>query len=81
MNEQEYINNPNHCPVCGSDDFRQDDSAYDDTYHWLYLRCMDCDSEWTEEYNLSKVWVTRRNKWITEEDEPTQDLDTDNNDN
>lgn len=74
MNEQEYINNPNHCPVCGSDDFRQDDSAYDDTYHWLYLRCMDCDSKWTEEYNLSRFWITEQN-------DPAQDLDTDNNDN
>jgi len=76
MDEQEYIdyqlvkNNPNYCPVCNSDDFRQDDSAYDDVYHWMYLRCMDCDSQWTEQYKLDKVWITVRH-------EPAQDLDED----
>lgn len=56
--KSKYLENPNQCPICESDSFRQDDSHYDGSYHWVYLRCNDCESQWTEEYKITTVWTT-----------------------
>lgn len=54
---RDYIANPSFCPHCRSEQFAKSDSSYDDNLYWLYLRCDDCGTRWTEEYVLRDAWI------------------------
>ena len=55
-----WMEDPNVCPYCGSDDF--DHMEQDgDTYNiWITWSCAkrECGQSWTEEYTLTNLWTS-----------------------
>lgn len=59
MDTAKYLADPNYCPVCQSSSIGSVDTHHDMDKMFLYLRCDDCESEWTEEYTLTSAWMHR----------------------
>lgn len=55
---RDYLAQPNFCPSCRSQGFTHQDTGADDNLYWIYLRCDNCEAQWTEEYVLRDVWLT-----------------------
>jgi hypothetical protein len=47
-----YVNKPNHCPYCESDDIHAGDHDFEDEFCMVYVTCLDCHKIWTDVYKL-----------------------------
>lgn len=54
--KQKYLNNPNFCPYCESQNFDRLDTDSDSSALWYYWVCDTCQGSWTEEYVLTNVF-------------------------
>ena len=50
---EEYIRNPNFCPVCGHDEITGHQAEFDADYAWRSITCDVCDAEWHDLYTLT----------------------------
>jgi len=52
--EENYLKNPNQCPVCQSDDITAHGGMEGDgIYAWENVICHQCKAEWTDQYTLT----------------------------
>jgi len=54
-----YLEDPNNCPYCGSDDYDRVDTDGDTYNVWYTWSCSNknCGKSWTEEYTLTAVFL------------------------
>lgn len=50
-----YLNNPQHCPNCDSENMAADTMDNDTNTCWRKVRCLDCSQEWREVYQLASI--------------------------
>ena len=59
---EEYAQNPNHCPVCDSDDLDAGRMVVDEGWAWQPISCCECGSEWDDLYKLEGYASLMENK-------------------
>lgn len=52
---KDYLDNPDHCPNCGSHNLSADSPEIDGTSNWADVKCRDCDSRWQDVYELTQI--------------------------
>jgi predicted Zn-ribbon and HTH transcriptional regulator len=60
--EQDYIDDPNHCPVCKSTNITGghfDSSDYSATRE---VKCLDCKAQWVENFELVSISNVERDE-------------------
>lgn len=50
--DAEYIDRPNHCPFCDTDQLEGDGVEIDGRNAYQEIRCLKCDKSWTDYYVL-----------------------------
>jgi len=58
--DQRYIESPNTCPFCGSENLDPDSAQFDDRQTWRKVDCGACKSSWTEVFNLVGITNVKR---------------------
>lgn len=58
MDINEYMKNPNRCPVCEAEGFDLSDEYSEDRYVWRYWECGSCGAKWEETYTLTEMSIT-----------------------
>lgn len=53
--KEKYIKNPNHCPVCNSENISGGSFNADCDYVWQNIECQDCDFTWDDVYTLTDI--------------------------
>lgn len=53
--KQEYIENPNHCPYCKSEDLTIISKDSDYNQAWYGVQCEDCEKTWKDIYTLTDI--------------------------
>jgi formate dehydrogenase maturation protein FdhE len=53
--QAKYLNNPQNCPHCESDNMTADAMDNDTKTCWRTVRCLDCNKEWREVYQLASI--------------------------
>lgn len=53
--KEKYIDSPNHCPDCGSDQLEGGPFMSDCDCAWQDISCLSCDTEWSDIYKLIDV--------------------------
>jgi predicted RNA-binding Zn-ribbon protein involved in translation (DUF1610 family) len=52
-----YIENPNHCPKCGSEEITAGDYDFDGRHARSEVVCDKCGAEWQDIYTLTEVEI------------------------
>lgn len=52
-----YVDDPNNCPYCGSEDIEAGTIQSDDIIN-CDITCLACGKIWAEEYKVSKIYDT-----------------------
>jgi transcriptional regulator NrdR family protein len=52
---KKYLNNPNSCPYCGSEEVQGGRFEPSDNKAWRNVRCLSCEKRWTEEFTITKI--------------------------
>jgi hypothetical protein len=55
--EEEYLKDPNSCPICKSGNISADHVEIDGSLAWQKVYCNECDSEWYDDYRLERVSI------------------------
>jgi transcription elongation factor Elf1 len=50
-----YLANPDECPHCNSEHLSADTMENDTNTCWRQIRCVNCDKEWREVYQLASI--------------------------
>jgi formate dehydrogenase maturation protein FdhE len=53
LNPDEYVQNPNFCPVCGLPEITGHQAEFDADYAWRSITCDACDAEWHDLYTMT----------------------------
>lgn len=65
--ERDYLEKPEHCPVCGSDDLDKKFDFSPETNEKL-VECSSCSSRWVEHYQLVAISNVRRGEYDEADD-------------
>jgi len=60
--KQNKIEDPNHCPFCGSDNISGGPIDGYDICATRNIKCNDCEAEWTEQFELLEINNAFRDK-------------------
>ena len=53
---QDYLNAPNECPYCHSEDVSgEPHTDFDDIYAWRMIVCDKCGKQWREEFQITHI--------------------------
>ncbi len=52
---KDYIEDPNHCPFCNSEDIEAGDYDFEGREVWSEVRCNACKKRWRDTYRLKEV--------------------------
>ena len=52
---EEYVDNPEYCPVCASKDIRTIDTDWNTADAWRTVKCSDCQHSWVECFKLFTI--------------------------
>lgn len=63
-----YLESPNHCPWCGSDNIEAGASDFDANYGSLDVSCHTCGKDWQDIYTLTGVYDPKTEETHTKED-------------
>ena len=53
--KEEYIQNPNTCPYCDSEDINAGDFECDANYGWVEVSCEGCEKRWQDLFTLTGI--------------------------
>jgi transcriptional regulator NrdR family protein len=53
--KQEYVNSPDHCPYCNSEDITVSDYDFEGSQVWSKVSCLNCKKEWKDIYTLTTI--------------------------
>lgn len=53
--DEKYLEHPNNCPVCDSENINGSHIEAGDEAAWREISCLDCGAEWTERFELTGV--------------------------
>jgi len=51
--EEKYLENPDVCPYCGSNELRTGETSFDYQSAYRLVSCRKCQREWNETFTLS----------------------------
>jgi predicted Zn-ribbon and HTH transcriptional regulator len=51
-----YLENPNKCPYCGSEDISAGEMNADGDSIWVAVKCNGCKKEWSDIYVLTDIY-------------------------
>ena len=52
---KEYLNNPDQCPYCDSDDVGAEDGEFMYINGWRNVYCHSCGKHWIEEFTITRI--------------------------
>lgn len=52
---EDYVDNPNYCPICASKDIKTIDTDWGTADAWRNVKCSDCKYSWVECFTLFTI--------------------------